>query len=224
MVDWMLGLLSRQGIEDYLMVVKGKENRFQIKHLVGYGESHGVRVRYWRSRHDSINRGSADATLLNLEYLDITQPAFVFPMDSILEVDLRRLLEHHQRAGAVVTIVSHRVSLARVIGKYGLLVSDAQGYIRGFVEKPSREEAEAVLGRAVSGRTKVHINAGFYLIDSVRAGDSHAAGAAEVARTGAGLWAGLSPLAGGARVSGIALALRAAGRSGYHRRLPSHNS
>lgn len=168
MVDWMLGLLKRQGVSDYLMVVRGKENRFQIKHLVGYGETHSVRVRYSRSRHDALNRGSADAALLNLEYYDISRPAFVFPMDSIIEFDLPAMLRRHQEHGAVVTILSCRRPLSQVVGKYGLLLSNPDRTVRGFLEKPTLEEARAALGAGASPGRAVHINAGFYLLDSAR--------------------------------------------------------
>jgi len=168
MIDWMLDTLSRQGISDYVMVVRGKENRFQIKRLVEYGEAKGVRVRYSRGRDDPTNTGSADATLTNLDYFDLSGPALVFPSDSLVEFDLRAMLEHHRRMGAVLTILSSQVTLNAAQEKYGVIVPTPDGLVRAFVEKPTREQVADTLGlpaRAAHGHTPVYINAGFYLLE-----------------------------------------------------------
>ncbi len=85
-LDWIIQILHQEGLGDYLIVTKGK--RYQTKSIMGYGEAHGVRVRYSPVRLDNNNTGSADATLANLDFFDVQQTAFVFPTDSILDIDM----------------------------------------------------------------------------------------------------------------------------------------
>ncbi len=105
-LDWIVGILQQQGIEEYIMVTKGKENRYQIKSIVGYGESLGVRIRYSHMRFDNENTGSANATLTNLDYFDVQDTVFIFPTDSVLDINLEAMLEQHRRTNAVVTIAA----------------------------------------------------------------------------------------------------------------------
>src|SRR5438094_6711035 len=100
----MLEILSEQGMNEYYIVAHGKENRYQIKMLVEHGEPLGVHLRYSRVKFDALNTGSADATLRNAAYWDITGTALVFPTDSIIEFDLGAMAEAHARSGALVTI------------------------------------------------------------------------------------------------------------------------
>ena len=75
-LDWLIRILRDQGISDFIMVTKGKENRYQMKSIAGYGESMDVRIRYSPVRFDHENTGSADALLTNLDYFDIRDTVF----------------------------------------------------------------------------------------------------------------------------------------------------
>src|SRR5918992_411130 len=104
LIIWLLESLSNQGIRDFLVIAHGKENRYQTKTLVGFGEALGLRIRYSRVRSDAVNTGSADATLRNLDYWDIDQPALIFPTDSLYDFSLESMLDAHLQNGAVATI------------------------------------------------------------------------------------------------------------------------
>lgn len=169
-LDWIVGILQQQGVEDFIMVTKGKENRYQIKSIIGYGEGLGVRVRYSHVRFDHENTGSADALLTNLDYFDVNDTIFVFPTDSVLDIDLPAMLEAHRRSGAVVTIAAAQQTAEVIAGRYGLIERTETGRVRGFIEKPSLEEIYTRFG--VSGRAHpvlppLMTNAGFYLMDAV---------------------------------------------------------
>lgn len=169
-LDWIVGILQQQGVEDFIMVTKGKENRYQIKSIVGYGDGLGVRVRYSHVRFDSENTGSADALLTNLDYFDITDTVFVFPTDSVLDIDLPAMLEAHQQSGAVVTIAAAQQPAEAIAGRYGLIDRAEHNRVRDFVEKPSLQAIYAMYG--VSGDAHPLLpplvtNAGFYLMDAV---------------------------------------------------------
>lgn len=169
-LDWIIGILQQQGVVDYVMVTKGKENRYQIKSIVGYGESLGVRVRYSHVRLDHENTGSADATLTNLDYFDVHDTVFVFPTDSVLDIDLQAMLDTHRRSGAVVTIAAAQQPAEAIANRYGLIDRAASGRVLGFIEKPSLEAIYSHYG--VHGQTRQQLpplvtNAGFYLMDSL---------------------------------------------------------
>jgi NDP-sugar pyrophosphorylase family protein len=164
LMDWIIKTLVGEGVYHYIMVTKGKENRYQVKRLLGYGESLGIQVRYSHTRFDKLDRGSADATLLNMEQFDVRTPTFVFPTDSILEVDVPGLLEQHESRESIATILTFDVRAEDAIGKYGVIVTDDDGRVTEFVEKPSAEEAEGLIQR--TGSDVFLTNAGFYMLDA----------------------------------------------------------
>jgi NDP-sugar pyrophosphorylase family protein len=168
-LDWLVCILQQQGIEDFIMVTKGKENRYQIRSIVGYGEGLGVRVRYSPVRFDLQNTGSGDAVLTNMDHFDIDDTAFVFPTDSVLDIDLTAMLAFHRQTGAVVTIAAAQQPAEIIAGTYGLIDQDANGRVRGFLEKPSLKEIYARFGDSSDAQghlPPLMTNAGFYLMDS----------------------------------------------------------
>jgi mannose-1-phosphate guanylyltransferase/phosphomannomutase len=169
-LDWLVAILQQQGLEDFIMVTKGKENRYQIKSIIGYGENLGVRVRYSPVTLDATNTGSGDAVLANLDYFDIHETAFVFPTDSVLDIDLQAMLEYHHRKGAVVTIAAAQQPAEAIADRYGLIDCDSQGRVCGFVEKPSMEQIFTHFGVAGAENPTLPpmmTNAGFYLMDAL---------------------------------------------------------
>lgn len=169
-LDWLIDILQQQGVEDFIMVTKGKENRYQIKSMLGYGDTLGVRVRYSPVRFDAENTGSADAILTNLEYFDLTDTVFVFPTDSVLDIDLPAMLDFHRQTNAVVTIAAAQQPAEIIAGRYGLIDREENSLVRGFIEKPSLEqiyEHYGVTGEAHPQLPPLVTNAGFYLMDAI---------------------------------------------------------
>jgi NDP-sugar pyrophosphorylase family protein len=171
LIRWVIEILSSEGIKDYYVIAHGKENRYQIKVMIGYGEGTGVDVKYSPVKYDQLSTGSADSTLRMLEYWDLSQSALVFPTDSLIDFDLAPMLEAHQRTGAVVTVAAMVREPDEVAEKYGVLVADADGRIQVFVEKPTLEELREYFHAETEeefGRLPLMTNAGFYLIDAER--------------------------------------------------------
>jgi len=166
LMDWIVCALMGEGMYHYIMVTKGKENRYQVKRLLGYGEGLGIQVRYSHTRFDKLDRGSADATLLNLEQFDVQTAAFVFPTDSILDVDIPGLLRSHEDHASTATILTVGVAAEDAIDKYGVVRLDDEGRVVEFVEKPTAEQAEGLVRR--TGSETLLANAGFYMLDSTR--------------------------------------------------------
>jgi mannose-1-phosphate guanylyltransferase len=71
--------------------------------------------------------------------------------DTLREARLEELLERHRRAGAEATILLAQVSDPT---RYGLVRTDDDGRVRGFLEKPRPEEIDTDL-----------INAGLYILE-----------------------------------------------------------
>ena len=61
LIRWVVEILSAEGIHEYFIVAHGKENRYQIKVLLGYGEALGIHVQYSPVKFDAPSTGSADS-------------------------------------------------------------------------------------------------------------------------------------------------------------------
>lgn len=164
LVEWQVLALQDQGVDSFIVVANGRENRYQIRDVLGYGENFGARVRYSRSRTDRHNTGSGEATLSNIEHFDVRGLALVFPTDSLFEFDLGKLVREHRASGAVVSVTTVDRPASNVVDKYGTMVTDGAGWITRFVEKPSA----ATLREMAPDPSRVPINAGMYLIDCGR--------------------------------------------------------
>jgi NDP-sugar pyrophosphorylase family protein len=169
LIRWVIQILTSEGIKDYYVIAHGKENRYQIKVMIGYGEGFGVDVKYSPVKYDALSTGSADSTLRMLEYWDVSGPALVFPTDSIIDFDLGPMLEAHHERGSVATIAAMVREPDEVAEKYGLLLADDDGRVSDFVEKPTlsdlREHFHAETDE-VFRSLPLLTNAGFYLVDA----------------------------------------------------------
>jgi NDP-sugar pyrophosphorylase family protein len=171
LIRWVIQILSSEGIKDYYIIAHGKENRYQIKVMIGYGEGFGVDVKYSPVKYDVMSTGSADSALRMMEYWDITQSALVFPTDSIIDFDLEPMLRAHEDSGAIVTIAAMLREPDEVAEKYGVILADGDGTVREFVEKPTLGELREhfTVGSEEDFRNlPLMTNAGFYIVDTKR--------------------------------------------------------
>jgi NDP-sugar pyrophosphorylase family protein len=169
LIRWVIRILSAEGIKEYYVIAHGKENRYQIKVLIGYGEEFGVDIQYSPVKYDTLSTGSADSTLRMLEYWDLSGVALVFPTDSLIDFDLEPMVRAHRESGAVVTIAAMTRAPAEVAEKYGVMLTDPRGRIFSFVEKPTLAEIREHFGTRDErefDRLPLLTNAGFYLIDA----------------------------------------------------------
>jgi NDP-sugar pyrophosphorylase family protein len=171
LIRWVIQILSSEGIKDYYVIAHGKENRYQIKVMIGYGEGFGVDVKYSPVKYDALSTGSADSTLRMMEYWDISGPALVFPTDSIIDFDLAPMLEAHRKTEAIATIAAMTREPDEVAEKYGVMLANDDRRITEFVEKPTlaelREHFHAETDEDFR-RLPLMTNAGFYLVDAAR--------------------------------------------------------
>jgi NDP-sugar pyrophosphorylase family protein len=169
LIRWVMEILSTEGIKEYYLIAHGKENRYQIKVLVGYGETLGVDVQYSPVKFDARSTGSADSTLRLLDHWDIDRPALVFPTDSIIDFDLEPMARAHEETGAAVTIAAMTRAPAEVAEKYGVMLTDPAARILEFVEKPTLADLSdhfRLRDPDEFDRLPLLTNAGFYLLDT----------------------------------------------------------
>jgi NDP-sugar pyrophosphorylase family protein len=167
LIRWVVQILSAEGLKEYKIIAHGKENRYQIKMLLEYGEPLGVDVQYSPVKFDALSTGSADSTLRLLDYWGIDRPALVFPTDSIIDVDLEPMVRAHRDTGAAVTVAAMSRGPAEVAEKYGVMLTDPEGRILEFVEKPALSELRDHfrVDEAEFESMPILTNAGFYLLD-----------------------------------------------------------
>src|ERR687887_1747546 len=169
LLRWVVQILSAEGVKEYYVVAHGKENRYQIKVMIGYGEEFGISVQYAPVKFDVLSTGSADSTLRMLEYWDLTGPALVFPTDSIIDFELEPMYRAHLESGAAVTVAAMTRAPTEVAEKYGVMLTNPECRVLDFVEKPTLGELRAHFELRDEGefdRLPLLTNAGFYLVDA----------------------------------------------------------
>ena len=136
--------IKKAGITEIILSLSYQPRK--IEDIFGDGMKFGVIMRY---THEDLPRGTAGAVKSAENMIDDT--AIVFNGDVLTDTDLQSVLRYHKEKGAEATIV-----MARVMNPsgYGLLETDVEGRVTGFMEKPPEDE--------VTGDT---INAGIYILE-----------------------------------------------------------
>ena len=169
LIRWVMQILTAEGMKDFYFIAHGKENRYQIKVMIGYGEEFGVNVMYSPVKFDVLTTGSADSTLRMLEYWDLAGPCLVFPTDTVIDFDLEPMYRSHLESGAAVTVAAMTRAPTQVAEKYGLMLTGPDGRILEFVEKPTMAELReffVVHDDSEFDQLPLLTNAGFYLVDA----------------------------------------------------------
>jgi NDP-sugar pyrophosphorylase family protein len=147
LIEFSLLSLARQGIRNFIFGVKGYTN---YRDLHDYFESgYGFSARYGISPRVHIkyqpnfdDLGSADSARINMEYYNVRDPVFAVQGDNIFDVDLKELVEFHQKKRAVMTIALREVE---DVEGYGIADINKDKRISRFVEKPAPKEAPSNL-------------------------------------------------------------------------------
>jgi len=147
LIDFSLLPLARQGIRNFIFGVKGYTN---YRDLHDYFESgYGFSARYdikprvhikYQPNVDDL--GSADSASVNMEYYNVKDPVFAVQGDNIFDVNVKELVDFHEKKGAVMTIALREVE---DVEGYGIADINNDMRISRFVEKPSPKEAPSDL-------------------------------------------------------------------------------
>lgn len=93
----------------------------------GTGEKYGIRIDY---SFEKKRLGTVGPLGL---IPDLDDTFLVLNGDVLTDIDFTRLVEHHKRSGAVLTIATHRKAVKLSLG---VIDTDLMGHVTGFREKP----------------------------------------------------------------------------------------
>jgi glucose-1-phosphate adenylyltransferase len=98
-----------------------------------------------RGRSREWYRGTADAVLQNLEFIDDRNPELVVILagDHVYKMDYRPFIERHRSTRADITCAVRTVPIEDA-HRFGILEADADGWITAFVEKPAKPTSNLV--------------------------------------------------------------------------------
>jgi mannose-1-phosphate guanylyltransferase len=109
-----------------------------ITGYLGDGSDVGLDIRY---SFEPQLLGTAGGVKKNEDFLGV-DTFLVMSGDALTDIDLTSLIAAHKRNGSVATIAVKQVADPSL---YGVLVTDDEGRVVGFQEKPLREEARSNL-------------------------------------------------------------------------------
>ncbi len=143
MLEWLAG----HGVEDVIMSCGFLATK--VKAVLGDGSAFGVRLRFVEEPEP---RGTAGA----LKYAEpLLEDRFLMLNGDVLtDVDVSAQIAQHERTGASGTLGLVPVADPSA---YGLVLTQGDGEVTGFLEKPGRDE--------LKGMTEYLISAGIYVLE-----------------------------------------------------------
>lgn len=126
-----------------------------IKSILNDGKEWGIKIYY---SIEASPLGTAGAVKNAEAYFD-DQPMLVFNGDVLTDINISQIVEYHRKKGGRATLTLTRVEDPTA---YGLILTDADGRVTRFVEKPSWEQVTTL---SASGMAADTINAGIYVLD-----------------------------------------------------------
>jgi mannose-1-phosphate guanylyltransferase / phosphomannomutase len=142
----ILDLLKRHGITEVVMTLHFMPEAIQS--YFGNGRSLGMDIHY---AVEETPLGTAGSVKNAQQYLD--EPFIIISGDAVTDLDLRQIIAFHEEKQAEATLTLYRVPNPL---EYGVIITDADGHITQFLEKPS-------WGEVISDT----VNTGIYVIDPV---------------------------------------------------------
>lgn len=125
-MEHIAGLLKKHGFEETAVTLQYMPDL--IMEYFGDGSRYGVKMRYFIEEKPLGTAGSVK----NAEkFLDDT--FLVISGDALTDIDLTKAVEFHRSRGAVATLVLKKVGIPL---EYGVVVTDENGRIVRFLEKP----------------------------------------------------------------------------------------
>jgi NDP-sugar pyrophosphorylase family protein len=147
LIEFSLLSLANQGIRNFIFGVKGYTNYRDLHDYFesgfGFSARYGIKPRVHIKYQPNIeDLGSADSARINMEYYNVRDPVFAVQGDNIFDVNLKELVEFHQKKGAIMTIALREVE---DVEGYGIADINKDMRISKFVEKPAPKDAPSNL-------------------------------------------------------------------------------
>ena len=140
----ILDLLKRQGITEIVVTLHFMPEAIQS--YFGDGHTLGMEIHY---AIEETPLGTAGSVKNAKEYLD--EPFIIISGDAVTDINLQNVISFHQEKSAEATLTLYRVPNPL---EYGVIITDQDGRITQFLEKPS-------WGEVISDT----VNTGIYVID-----------------------------------------------------------
>jgi mannose-1-phosphate guanylyltransferase len=157
-MEFLLELLRKHGFDQIMVNVSHLAE--EIESYFRDGQRFGVQIAYSFEGQIEDGRlvGAAIGSAGGLRRIQDFNPFFddtfvVLCGDALIDLDLTAALQYHREKGAIATIVTKSVPRESV-SSYGVVVTDEDGRIQAFQEKPSVDEA-----------LSTQINTGIYIFE-----------------------------------------------------------
>ncbi len=129
-IGHILSLLKQHGITEVVVTVQYMADMIQRY----FGDGHGMGMRLYYSVEDTP-LGTAGSVKNAQAFLD--EPFIVISGDALTDIDLGKVIAFHQQKRAKITITLFHVPDPL---EYGVVITDANGRIQRFLEKPGWSE------------------------------------------------------------------------------------
>jgi mannose-1-phosphate guanylyltransferase len=146
-LEYIIEHLARHGITDIMINVAFKH--WKIENYFGDGHRWGVNIGYSYEgvmQHGEVTPkplGSAGGMKKIQQFSGFfDQTTVVLCGDAIIDLDITAAIEQHRASQALASVVTLEVPLEQV-PNYGVVVSNEQGRVTSFQEKPSQQAARS---------------------------------------------------------------------------------
>ncbi len=146
MIEYVVSTLKRAGVSEVVLALGYKEDLFRAAYPDA--ECGGVSLSY---AVEPEPLDTAGAVRFAADAAGLDEPFIVVNGDVLTDFDIGSLWDRHHALGAMATIALTRVEDP---SRFGVVPTDAEGRVLGFIEKPSRDEAPTDW-----------INAGIYVLE-----------------------------------------------------------
>ena len=144
-MEFLLELLKEHGFKEIMVNVSHLAE--EIENYFRDGQRFGVEIAYsFEGRiEDGELIGDALGSAGGLKKIQDFQNFFdetfvVLCGDALVDLDLTEAVKRHKQRGAIASLITKKVNKNQV-SSYGVVVSDVEGRVKAFQEKPSLEEA-----------------------------------------------------------------------------------
>ncbi|MEH2068599.1 MAG: NDP-sugar synthase [Nostoc sp.] len=158
-MEFLLELLRQHGFDQILVNVSHLAE--EIENYFRDGQRFGVQIAYsFEGKIDDDGKlvGEAIGSAGGMRRIQDFSPFFddtfiVLCGDALIDLDLTAAVKWHRDKGSIATIITKSVPKEEV-SSYGVVVTDEEGRVKAFQEKPSTEEA-----------LSTNINTGIYIFE-----------------------------------------------------------
>ncbi|MEH2193710.1 MAG: NDP-sugar synthase [Nostoc sp.] len=158
-MEFLLELLRQHGFDQIMVNVSHLAE--EIENYFRDGQRFGVQIAYsFEGKIDDDGKlvGEAIGSAGGMRRIQDFSPFFddtfvVLCGDALIDLDLTEAVKWHRAKGAIATIITKSVPKEEV-SSYGVVVTDEEGRVQAFQEKPSTEEA-----------LSTNINTGIYIFE-----------------------------------------------------------